>query len=221
PLDEAAMRDRAMQAFGVVFDRVLPVGRERIFATIGTLEGRRLRGEAAHFCGEVARNLFERRRGAVEIDEQEPKKARQADRRETHRLSLEVHGLLRATRRAEPAGQVIGPGVIGTRDECRRQPALALQQLMGAVLTDIEERADLSLAIAEHEDALIEDRARNVASRFRQHRDVADILPRVMENLALLDLEDRRVEVETARQGAGPARIVSEAERRGPLGEER
>src|SRR5262249_23154504 len=157
---------------------------------------------------------LESRRGAVEIDEQKAEKARQADRREADRLRLEIHRFLRAPRRAEPAGQVIGPGVIGTGDARRGEPTLALQQLVRAVLADIEEGADLSLPVAEHEDALIQDAARDVASRLRQHRDMPDILPAMVKDLAPLRLEDCGVEVEMAGQGAGAAGVPIEAERR-------
>src|SRR5262249_36545872 len=69
--------------------------------------------------------------------------------------------------------------------------------------------------------ALIQDAARDVASRLRQHRDMPDILPAVVKDLAPLRLEDRGVEVEMAGQGAGAAGVPIEAERRCRLGGER
>ena len=92
---------------------------------------------------------------------------------------------------------------------------------MGAMLTDIEKGVDIAAAVAEKQHILIQDAARDVAARLRQHRYMADILPAVMKDLPLLQLEDTRIEVIVARQGAGTAWILVEAERNGRIGGER
>jgi hypothetical protein len=81
---------------------------------------------------------------------------------------------------------------------------------MSTVLAYIEEGADLSVAIAEDQHILVQDVAGDVAARLAQHRDMADILPAVMKDLPLLELEDRRIKIIVAGQSAGPSWIAIE-----------
>src|SRR5258707_1280361 len=89
----------------------------------------------------------------------------------------------------------------------------ALQQLMGAMLADVEVGANFSLPIAQKQDALVENLADQVAPGIRQHRTMPNILPGVKKYLASFELEDSRIEIIVTRQGARACWILAEPER--------
>ena len=157
-------------------------------------------------------DLLELRRSAVEIDEQEPKEAAQASRRETERLPIEVGHALRAARGAQRAREIVAPGVIGTGDGGDTELAFALQKAMGPMLADIEKATDLAIAVAQQKHALIQNISYYIASCLRQHGDVSNILPAAVKDIAPLPLENVRAVVIEAWQGARAHRIAVETD---------
>ena len=210
-LHQRPVRDRAMEAFGIILHRILPIGAQRIFAAIGADERGGLRREGGDLGGERSGDRLEIRRRAVEIDEEESEEGAEADGSEVEAPLVEVRQMLGAARAAERAGEVIGPGVVGAGDGGRFQPAFALEQAMGAMLADIEEGPDLAVPVAQQKHALVQYVADDIAARLGDHRDMADILPAAVEDPPPLALEDLRVEIVEARQGARARGIAIEA----------
>ena len=145
-----------MEAFGIILDRILPIGAQRIVLAIGADEGRSLRGEGGDLGSERSGNRLEIRCRAVEIDEEETEEGAEPDGNEVEALLVEVHQMLGAARAAQGAREVIGPGVIGAGDGGGLQPAFAFEQPMGAVLADVEEAPDFAVPVAEQKHALIQ-----------------------------------------------------------------
>jgi hypothetical protein len=93
-------------------------------------------------------------------------------------------------------------------DDHRLDVALALQQLVRAVLADVEEGAHHAVVAAQHEQALVDDRRAHIVAGVGQLAFMRHHLPAGIEQALFLPLEHRGVAVKIARQGGRALRIV-------------
>ena len=79
--------------------------------------------------------------------------------------------------------------------------AVAVHKFVGAMLADIVEGPDLTIAAANAEQPLPRDLEREVVAWRRQLRDVARILPGAGEQIVPLGLEDRWIGIVASFEG--------------------
>ncbi len=155
--------------------------------------------------GEISGLLRQGRVGGVEIDVDEAAELLDAHRVEANRRGIEVRERLRMGRAPEPAGEVVGPGVIGAHD-ARRAP-LAREELVCPVLAHVVERPQRPLPVADDADGPPGHLGRHIGARLAQLLGVADPLPAARKDRLLLEAEPFRARIRLRPQREGPRRV--------------
>ena len=203
------MRDRAVVALEEVVEDGLPVGLDVEGQAVG--EGERV--EVGHMGAEVGLEPFtllgEGCRARIEVDEDEAAELLDANRGQAELVPVEPGHLLGAPRGAQPAVDMVAPGVIGTGDDLG--PPGALQQLVAPVLADVVEGAQGAVLAADRDDVLAGGLDGRVVARFAHRLAMADIEPVAGEDGVPLAGVDAGVVVIVRRQGIGALGVGVEA----------
>ncbi len=101
--------------------------------------------------------------------------------------------------------KLIYPGMIGTHDA--RCLTFTAQQLVGAVLADVVESPQLTIAISDNCNWLTRDRHGDVSAGIAQFLDVTDPLPGLGKDVLLIDGEPVIPRVGVGLQGQGISSI--------------
>ena len=142
-----------------------------------------------HLRLEAGEHVPHRRRLGIEVDEDEAEHGLQADLGQREIGLVETLHLFAVARGAQPAFQVVGPGVVGAGDD-GLEVAPAGEQFVGAVLADVVEGAQFPVVAAHDKHVLAADVLGQVVARPGDLRGMADETPGAEEDRLLLALED-------------------------------
>ena len=143
----------------------------------------------------------------IQIDENEACEFLHAHTGQTEIGLVEALHVFAVACGAQATVRAIGPGVIGAGND-GLHAALALEQLMGAMLADVVEGTKVAVAPADDKDALPVDVDRGVITWIGDLAGMADDTPGFEENLLLLLLVNLWFEVPGRRQSEGRRGIV-------------
>ena len=192
-LGKCLVVDRAVVAFGIVFDRNLPVARLGDFDPFK----RREIGDLWHVVGQFPAHAREpvvhRGRIRVEIDEEEAVEILAPNFGQADFGFVEARDGFDVWPGAQLAGQFIGPGVVGADHDAGR--AAARDQLMRPVLADIVEGAHLPVVAPDRKKALASDLERDIVAGVGQRVGMAGKLPGAGQQTLHFLRKDARVGV--------------------------
>jgi hypothetical protein len=133
---------------------------------------------------EVGEGGLERRPAGIGVHEHERPPGVHLDRGEAELVGIEP-GLVRGARgAAQPAVEPIGPGVVRALD--RAAPLRLADQEGAAVAADVQERAQVAVAVERHDHRQAAHVRREDAAGAAELGGVAGVLPRALEDLLAL-----------------------------------
>ena len=162
----------------------------------------------------LGRELGERHRVRIEVDEHPAAPFVAAERRQTGMIRGSKPGrLLHVGRAHQLALEVVEPAMVGAAELLG--VARAAGDLDAAVPADVGECADIAVIVAGDDDRLVHDPERHVVARILDLLHATDAEPVLHEDLFLLELVDLRRGIDVARQVprlvqcvAGPGKIA-------------
>ncbi|MNX45027.1 hypothetical protein D3C86_755290 [compost metagenome] len=157
------------------------------------------RAQAGFEAGEL---IFNGASVGVHVDEDKAGCFLDPDGDQAGPVAVEVGHVVAVAGMGQLAIQLEGPGVIRTGDDVLGAAA-ALHQLVAPVRADVVERPQDAVAVAQHDDALADDLARDVVVGRGQFAAVGHADPGVGEDLFLFVVEDGVLRVVRGGQGPG------------------
>ena len=154
-----------------------------------------------HLVFELLERRSDRRGVLVEVDEDEPHPDLDLELGQTDRGAIQV-ALIHLGRVAQPALEVVRPGVQGAAEQAALDAARALGQEHPAVLAHRGHHADLAVGTPYREERVVVDRDREVVAGIRQQPGSPDAQPRPVVDRRLLELEPLLGRVQVRRQVA-------------------
>ena len=200
------MDGRTVKALGVVLEHELPVGSHVVDDPVPHGEPRQ--AVATDPFAHRRPYGFERLGVARDVHEQEPFRFRESRGVKWIGPLVEAVDLLHPGRADQIPVEGIGPSVVGALDRSRQMTGRLAADSGPTVAADIEECAEHSLGVAEHDDRLLGDVAEEIVARPFEPRGAPDAIPSAGEDPIPLLRQNRRrgVEVSWKRAGALPVR---------------
>ena len=205
----AGMGDFGVVGLDEVVDHHLPVGADLVVDVACLEQTCRLHTAGADIREDRSENFLGRRRRAIDVDEDKRVDFREPHRKEAERDPVEGLEMRRASGADKTPVEIVDPPVIGALQHIA--PARLLDDLHGAVLTDIVEGAQFPLAIAHDDQRLAMNRPGQHGARFRHFAGVAHVDPRGVEDARSFRLEHRRIRVVAGSEDRRGQRIVADA----------
>ena len=198
----------------VLLGHELPVGVDVVGVGAAELEPVEFGHVGKDVAPEILDQRGQRRRVRVEVDEHHVEELLDADGAEAEILQVKAVHVLGVAGRPQGARGIVGPGVEGAGEDAL--VAAALGQHMAAVHAHIVEGAQAPVLGAGHQHLLVENLAGDVVAGQGELVLVADELPGLEPDFALLALEDVGIVVVLRGQGVGEQRVGMDSAR-GPL----
>src|SRR5918996_1439753 len=187
------VRGRAVVALEEVLHADLPVRSVLRLRALQEAEAVDVDPRLGDTLGNVLEEIGERLGALVGAHEEERPPGLEPERDEAELLAVDAALALGSRRREQLSVEAVRPRVVRALEG--RAPAGAAADDGAPVPADVEERAELSLIIADDDDGDVADPGSGERARLRYVAGVADVLPRRAEDALALELEDGGIRV--------------------------